>query len=320
MLAVTDLPPLEASAYRALLRTPQLGAADLAARLHVDAEQLDAALVRLADAGFVRRADGGWRPERPDRVLAPALEAEEDRVQESHRAVLAARRELSQLLEDYLTGRSGAGDIEVEVLHGAQVGARLDQLMAGVRTELLTISSDISAADAANIDSWRAQDMALLARGVVSRTVSPPELRDHPLIWAYAEETWRAGEQVRIADRLPPRMVVRDREVALLPVDRDDLPAGVLVVWSASLVAALVGLFEEVWARSRPAFGPDQPAHRHDPRLLALLAAGTKDESIARHLGKGLRTVRREVAALLDDLGAGTRFEAGVQAARRGWL
>jgi hypothetical protein len=30
--------------------------------------------------------------------------------------------------------------------------------------------------------------------------------------------------------------------------------------------------------------------------------------------------VRREAAALLERLGAATRFQAGVEAARRGWL
>jgi DNA-binding NarL/FixJ family response regulator len=32
------------------------------------------------------------------------------------------------------------------------------------------------------------------------------------------------------------------------------------------------------------------------------------------------RTVQRRVRELLDRLGAGTRFQAGLQAVRRGWL
>jgi DNA-binding Lrp family transcriptional regulator len=320
VIALSELPALDEAAYRALLRTPRLPAAELAARLTVAPAELEQAMTRLSRAGLVSRRGGAWRPVRPDRALAAALEAEEDAVEQRRREVVDARRELSRLVEDYLSGRAGSGDVEVEVLHGAQVRVRLDQLMAGVRTELLTLSSDVSEADEASVEAWRAQDLPLLARGVVSRSIAPPELRDHPVIWAYTEEVWRAGEQVRIADGLPPRMVVRDREVALLPVRRDDPGAGVLVVWSASVVAALVALFEEVWQRARPAFGPVAPQHAHDPRLLALLAGGAKDESIARHLGRGLRTVRREVAALLDDLGAPTRFAAGVEAARRGWL
>ena len=54
--------------------------------------------------------------------------------------------------------------------------------------------------------------------------------------------------------------------------------------------------------------------------LLEQLARGAKDEQIARTLGLSLRTVRRRVADLMDDLGAGSRFQAGVEAVRRGWI
>ena len=54
--------------------------------------------------------------------------------------------------------------------------------------------------------------------------------------------------------------------------------------------------------------------------LLRQLAAGAKDEQIARTLGVSLRTVRRRIADLMTELGADSRFQAGVEAARRGWL
>ncbi|WP_316781966.1 response regulator transcription factor [Streptomyces sasae] len=54
--------------------------------------------------------------------------------------------------------------------------------------------------------------------------------------------------------------------------------------------------------------------------LLALMAAGLKDEAIARRLGWSPRTMRRRVSALLALLGATNRFQAGAIAARRGWL
>jgi DNA-binding NarL/FixJ family response regulator len=49
-----------------------------------------------------------------------------------------------------------------------------------------------------------------------------------------------------------------------------------------------------------------------------LLAAGLKDEAIARQLGVSLRTIHRRTGDLLDRLGARTRFQAGMQAARQG--
>jgi DNA-binding NarL/FixJ family response regulator len=54
--------------------------------------------------------------------------------------------------------------------------------------------------------------------------------------------------------------------------------------------------------------------------LLSQLAGGAKDEQIARALGLSVRTVRRRVAELLVELGADSRFQAGVEAVRRGWI
>jgi len=54
--------------------------------------------------------------------------------------------------------------------------------------------------------------------------------------------------------------------------------------------------------------------------LLGQLAGGAKDEQIARALGLSVRTVRRRVAELLEELGADSRFQAGVEAVRRGWI
>ena len=54
--------------------------------------------------------------------------------------------------------------------------------------------------------------------------------------------------------------------------------------------------------------------------LLDLLAAGRRDEQIARELRLSVRTVRRRVAAIMQELGAESRFQAGVEAVRRGRL
>jgi len=44
------------------------------------------------------------------------------------------------------------------------------------------------------------------------------------------------------------------------------------------------------------------------------------DPAIARHLGLSYRTARGRMAALMATLGAESRFQAGVQANRNGWL
>jgi DNA-binding NarL/FixJ family response regulator len=51
-----------------------------------------------------------------------------------------------------------------------------------------------------------------------------------------------------------------------------------------------------------------------------LLTVGASDQVVARQLGVSVRTVERRVRYLTEHLGAATRFQAGVQAVRRGWV
>jgi DNA-binding NarL/FixJ family response regulator len=57
-----------------------------------------------------------------------------------------------------------------------------------------------------------------------------------------------------------------------------------------------------------------------ESQLLAMLAAGLTDRSIARRLDVSHRTAQKRVQELMDSLGADTRFQAGLQAKARGWL
>jgi DNA-binding NarL/FixJ family response regulator len=54
--------------------------------------------------------------------------------------------------------------------------------------------------------------------------------------------------------------------------------------------------------------------------LLTLMTAGLTDETIALQLGISVRTVRRRIRRVMDELGVVTRFQAGLQAAKRGWI
>jgi DNA-binding NarL/FixJ family response regulator len=82
--------------------------------------------------------------------------------------------------------------------------------------------------------------------------------------------------------------------------------------------------FDLKWAQAAPWMPSGTPTPAKDDtqrqRILDALAAGLKDEAIARQLGVSVRTVRRHITALMQELGASTRFAAGVAAVRRGWV
>ncbi len=130
------------------------------------------------------------------------------------------------------------------------------------------------------------------------------------------------GEHVRLLPELPTRMFIIGTTHVVLPE-----PLGVVdeprsLVRQPGLVQALTLWFEQLWERASPLpeAGPRAGRTQLDRFLLEQLAQGAKDEQVARTLGLSLRTVRRRVADLMTELGADSRFQAGVEAARRGWL
>ncbi len=131
------------------------------------------------------------------------------------------------------------------------------------------------------------------------------------------------GEQIRLLPDVPTRMALIGTSRAMLP---EPLGAGrnqrLLLVRQPALVETLTAWFDYLWDSATAVPTLDRGAARPDLRrlLLSQLASGAKDEQIARTLDLSLRTVRRRIAGLLDDLGVDTRFQAGVEAARRGWL
>jgi DNA-binding NarL/FixJ family response regulator len=127
------------------------------------------------------------------------------------------------------------------------------------------------------------------------------------------------------------KMILADERMAILPISSGNrVLDAAYVVHPCSLLEALATLFEAEWERAVPlrmdsarqdGSGTDRvgPAEDHR-RLLGLLAVGLTDEAIARALGWSARTTQRRLQGLMRELGATTRFQAGMAARDRGWL
>jgi DNA-binding CsgD family transcriptional regulator len=164
----------------------------------------------------------------------------------------------------------------------------------------------------------------LLGRGLRYRTIYAPEAFEIPGNLDDVTSLSQAGEEARVLAGLPLKMAVADRRIALLPLHLDPPITRSVVIRGTTLVDALVTLFERLWPQAVPltAAGPEEsdPLDAEDRRILHLLLSGLKDETIARQLGISTRSLRRRMRVLLDELGAENRFQAGVQAVRRGWV
>ena len=170
-----------------------------------------------------------------------------------------------------------------------------------------------------------------LHKGVHYRIVYEREALLDVRVLAWIEYYTGVGEEARIFSGLPMKLDIFDRRVALMPFSLEESKFGAaLVVHAEPVVAALTMLFERIWEQATP-FGVDrresgardatgEVPDESDRRLLRFLASGLKDQAIARQFNIDVRSVRRRVSRLLAALGAGTRFEAGAKASKRGWI
>ena len=207
------------------------------------------------------------------------------------------------------------GGIDGEVSTGGNALALLTALIESSKGDLLFLRPDTWAMPR---ESAISQVVGrAVASGRRSRAIYPIRaLNQVPeVLQARIDE----GEEVRVIDAMPTRLFVISPTHAVLPEPLGFADEPRLLVRQGALVEALTLLFELYWERSMAV--PSLEA-RVDQRtfLVRQLASGAKDEQIARTLGLSLRTVRRRVADLMIELGVDTRFQAGAEAVRRGWL
>ena len=134
----------------------------------------------------------------------------------------------------------------------------------------------------------------------------------------------RPGLQLRLS-RGPVRgALLVDGEVALVRRAPGSADPAASVVRSPVLVHALEALFVGAWTHAAPVGGRPRQHPGVPPDLargiLAQLCAGNTDSQAARRLGISLRTYRRRVASIMQELGAESRFQAGALAVEAGLL
>lgn len=313
MLEAIGVQPDEEAVYREVLSRPETEVDELAAALGRDGTEIGRSLTTLEELGLVHRLPGRpvrLRAARPD-VAVDALVNR--RREELARTQLAARNLLAEMPAEE---RHRPEDI-VEVLVGRPaVAARFDQLLDTTRQELLVLDRPPYVSEPGHTDS---AVFRLLGSDVAVRGIYAPEALERPGALEDLEDAYAAGEQSRVHPSLPMKLAIGDRSMAILPIDVDAVDAAVCVRPS-SLLNALVRLFELLWTQATPVVAAASEGRVTDRQLAALLASGAKDDVVARRLGTSTRTLSRRIGELMDHLHVRTRFQAGAQAVRLGWL
>ncbi|MEU4067735.1 helix-turn-helix domain-containing protein [Streptomyces wedmorensis] len=302
--------------YQALLRHPERTAAELAEAGGLPASAVRRTLQELQGRGLVIRTPtrpARFRPEPPDLAISVLANSLHQRIDQ---AKLAAA-ELTALWQQ--------GRIEheppVQIVQGAEANIRyFQQVQRSTTSEVLTF--DVPPYVLSGMSAQAEVQLELMGKGVTYRTVYDRTALAGTEELELARTLNRHGEKARVVDGLPLKLLIADRATALVPFVLAD-ERQTLVLKASPLLDGLLALFESQWERGTPLWGSGRAADEisdEDVQLLGFAAAGHTDEIIARRLGVNRRTVERRMRRLMDRLGARTRFQAGIQAARLGLL
>jgi len=323
--SATGLDPLAGRMLEYLVAVRSADRDEAASAVGVSPSEAERALRHLADSALASQIGGAaprWTAVPPRPSLGALLAR--------RRAELARVEDLVERLSETHEAVSGprATDV-VEVLKGEdEVPARYRQLLMGTSSEVLHLAKPpyVTGASAST-------ETVGVTPGVQMRSVYETDGFTDAVSLTTALRGTGQGGKLRLTSQIPVKLVVFDRTAALLPIWGDRPSSGSLVVHSPALVMALVALFESVWERAEPV----SLTRRHDPsdadrglstsgrdlrtrEILRMMAAGMKDETIARILNVSRRTLQQHISDAGSLLGARTRFQIALLAAKRGWL
>ncbi|MFD7310070.1 hypothetical protein [Promicromonospora sp. NPDC059942] len=329
LFAVLGLEPAQELAYRHLLSVGSASVAQLAAAMEVDQPVAAAWLDRLENLGLVLPVDGtaGFAAVDPRSALRALTDGHTMHLNRLREHI----PELATVFEDARRG-SDAPTLTRLVSGHSDIADWYGRLGHEVEGEFLAF--DRPPYVVTPTDSL--EDLAI-SRGVVWRSVYGAASFDLPGRLDRVRRDVAMGERARVTATVPVKLAIIDRRLALVSLNLSEETPEALVTASPPLVEALCLMFESYWEGAqplrqwrsegapepRPVSGrsrSDRGPTAEERELLALLTAEVKDDVIARELGISVRTLGRRLRDLMDALGATSRFRAGAEAARRGWI
>ncbi|CAN5424435.1 hypothetical protein BH10ACT10_BH10ACT10_10250 [soil metagenome] len=320
-LGVIGFTAAQEGLYRVVLRHSGRTVSELAELVGLTPEVMREQVTFFAGAGVLDLHEDVVIAHPPAEAIARLVAEEGRRLRARAEQLESVRGLLPTLSAEHLTASAPKGkQVTLELLEGGDIAQLVRSLSLASTGDLLWLRPDQwKLAPGLEVDDWV---KGLVESGRRSRAIYPARVLEQAprVIQARAE----AGESVRIMAEVPCRLAIMGSSAALITEEFGVATERRLVIRQHSLIGSLTLLFESLWEKALAVPGLDgrrEDEGASDRRLLlGQLAAGSKDEQIARALGLSVRTVRRRVADLLEELGAESRFQAGVEAVRRGWM
>jgi sugar-specific transcriptional regulator TrmB len=243
----------EAGAYVALTRRGRATGAEVAQIAGLPRQRIYDVLGGLVTNGLATVAPG-----RPARYTAVPPGAALEQLLEQRRARLGRlEREVadtvSRLTPAYNAGLAATDPLDfIEVLREpAVIAKRFAEFEALTEREILVFTKPPYALEPGK----NVEGLELLRRKIEARSVYERSVYDDPAQTAAVREFIAAGEQARVVDELPLKLVVIDERVSMFTME--DPVAGkpaltIMIVEHPALARLLKIAFEAVWAAGSP--------------------------------------------------------------------
>jgi DNA-binding CsgD family transcriptional regulator len=312
-----------AAVYRYAARKGAIEAIAAAAEdLSIGVHEVGEAVAQLVESRLLQAEDGGHRfvPVDPDIAATLLVSTVEREIYQRRELIDQIHERIDVFRQDYAgTGRQGSTMKPIDYLVGSmEVRGFLKVASDACRDEVLVLQP--SKDDVDEFEELSQAYQPLLGRGITVRILCQHRCRADLATRVKVKKLTDAGATVRTVSHIPRAAAVFDRSLAVL-FGFSDGETSVARVRNHGVVQFILDLFNHLWDSATPLEGIESGyanvADDLQQAIAALMAKGYTDEVVARKLGMSVRTCRRHIAALMRDLDAVSRFQAGVQAACR---
>lgn len=293
-----------------------------------DEDGVHAAFEILVARGLLRQdAPAVWSAMPPEDSLAEYA----DRLVEEAQRVRAHTPVLARLYREWHAAPQGPGPPDVELLTSmSEVNQAMTRLFAETDRQVISMrTSSPRVMHVINSDPARNRHRMRNAHGdaLQMQAVFDTALLGNPQLPAHLEARLQVGDELRFVNGVPFTATSNDTGTTVMDVASTDEGPAALRIRHSALSEAIRRVVDGCWQRGVRWHGRDDarelvaaPLDPRDRDILDLMLNGAADANVARQLGVSQRTVERRVRRVMELLGADTRFQAGVQAARRGWV
>ncbi|MGQ4515374.1 LuxR C-terminal-related transcriptional regulator [Streptomyces sp. DW26H14] len=311
--------------YEYVLTNEPTTSSQVATALRAPVEDVTRAIGLLCEVQLLRHAEAF------DRFMAVCPEAAQNElVIPLQQAINDKRQELAGIHQKLHTLSGIFSTLRRSRQHNDKVVSLLDPQQASMHLAdfLLNCTSEVLAMqlfDGGPCQSFPPRELPKTSSGVPVRLLCPHSARARASTRVHLRQMADSGARVRTTNHIFDNLVLVGNEVAFVSHQSSDadLPS-IIAIYEPMIISMLHRLYEFAWQAGMD-FDADADGVSYGETLsdlnagiMNLMAQGLKDEVVARRIGVGSRTCRRHISHIMDELGASSRFQAGVVAARAG--